>query len=42
MILHERAVLRHGARRAGLVVYAEDPNAFVARLGAYWEAARLP
>jgi CHAD domain-containing protein len=40
LILHERAALRHGARRAGRLAFAEEPDDFVRRLGAYWQVAR--
>jgi CHAD domain-containing protein len=40
VILHERAVIRQGARAAGMLAFAEAPEAFVRRLDAYWEAAR--
>jgi CHAD domain-containing protein len=40
VVLHERAVIRHDARAAGLRIYAEPPDRFVRRIGAYWDAAR--
>lgn len=40
LVLHERAMLRHSARRLGRLAYAEPPEVFVSRIGSYWEAAR--
>jgi hypothetical protein len=36
----ERRALADRAIPVGKLVYAEAPDAFVARLGAYWEAWR--
>jgi CHAD domain-containing protein len=40
LVLHERAVIRHDARAAGLRAYAEGPERFVRRIGSYWDATR--
>ncbi len=40
LVLHERAVLRHAAAKLGKLVYAEDPEVFVGRVGSYWGASR--
>ncbi len=40
LVLHERAVLRHGAARTGRLAFAEAPEVFTARLHSYWEAVR--
>ena len=40
LVLHERAVLRHSAAKLGRLVFAEEPDVFVARIGSYWDASR--
>ena len=40
-LIHEqRTNLQHQALRHGGALYAEQPSAFVDRIGAYWEAGR--
>jgi CHAD domain-containing protein len=40
IVLHERAVIRHDARIAGMRAFAERPDRFVRRIGSYWDATR--
>ncbi len=40
LIHRTRLELQYEARPLGWALYAEDPNEFVARIGAYWNAAR--
>ena len=40
-LIHERrASLQAQAFRSGTALYAESPDSFVDRIGAYWEAGR--
>ncbi len=42
LIDSRRELLRARARPIGMRLYAENPSRFVARLGRYWEAGKLP
>lgn len=42
LVHRTRLELQYAARPLGWALYAEEPAAFVARLGAYWDAARRP
>ncbi|MGA7271326.1 MAG: CHAD domain-containing protein [Acidimicrobiia bacterium] len=39
---HRRAELQRAAQILGTRVYAEKPGRFVARIGSYWDATRIP